>query len=117
MSNSTLVMFIAVEAKNLVLPIAAWNNEIGDLLQRAYDNHTSELCMAIGRGYEFYDILNIRDRCNFKDLSFLDSECSTLQGLELTAVIRSLTIAIDELSNKFDNLNYSDFFACRFHYE
>ena len=59
---------------------------------------------AIGRGYEFYDILNIRERCNLKDLSFLDSECSTLQGLELAAAIRSSTIAIDELLNNFDNL-------------
>ena len=66
MSNPTLVMFLAVERQKLTLPIRDWTNEIGVLLQEAYDNRPqSRFCMAIG-GSGFYDLLNIRDRCNLK---------------------------------------------------
>ena len=38
MDNSITLTFIAVEKNNLALPIKDWMNEIGDLLQNAYDN-------------------------------------------------------------------------------
>ena len=106
MGNPILIMFVAVEAKTLALPVTAWNDDIGNILQKAFEDlPASELCMAIGRGWQFYDILDTRNRCNLKGLNFLDCECSILQGLELVEAIHSLTIVIDELLNNFEQFN------------
>ena len=103
-------MFLAVERQKLTLPIKEWTSEIGDLLHEAHDNRPqSQFCITlVGKGYGFYDILNICDRCNLKGLDFLDSECSTLEGTELFSAIRSLTVVINELLNNLNNWYYTN---------
>ena len=54
-------------------------------------------------GHHFYDIIQVRDRCNLRSLDFLsldlleDEKGAILTGVELISTIRSLTIIIDEL--------------------
>ncbi|MGL4882631.1 MAG: hypothetical protein ACRC8K_16475 [Waterburya sp.] len=97
---------MAVEKSDLALPITNWTSEIGNFLQKAYDNlPKSGLFIISGRGKQLDDILSIRERCSLEDLNFLDLECAVLQGIELIFAIRSLTIILDELLSAVDELS------------
>ena len=38
MADTAVVLFIAVEKQDVVLPIRDWTQDVGDLLQNAHDN-------------------------------------------------------------------------------
>ena len=108
-------MFMSVNPTDISLPISDWtkdNDNIWKLFENARDRKSSiKLYDLSGRyGYHFYDILKVIERCNLEFLNFLDIDMiedesgTTLQGIKLIPVIRSLTIVIDELLKAIDPL-------------
>ena len=114
MGSTTSMLFMAVSQKDITLPILDWMNDdnIQKLFENALNNKSQiKLFDLSGRhGYHFYDILNVIERCNLESLKFLDIDIiedesgTTLQGIELIPVIRSLTIVIDEFLKAADPL-------------
>ena len=99
MGSTVIVLFMAVEKKDISLPIKNWMTDLGGLLQNAHDHQPeSGLYMASGRrGIPLYLLTEIRNVCQLPGLDFLDDECTTLQGTELVMAIQSLTVIINEL--------------------
>ena len=108
------MLFMAISKKVITLPILDWMNDdnVQKLFEDALNNKSQiELFDLSGKyGLHFYDILNIVKRCNLESLYFLDIDIlkdesgTTLQGIELIPVIRSLTMVIDELLVAVDSL-------------
>ena len=93
MANTVLVIFIAVEKQDVVLPITNWTKDIGDLLQNAHDNlpESGLICQGGRRGRPLCALIELRDFCQLSGLSFFGSVCATLQKLEIVTAIQSLT--------------------------
>ncbi len=84
MANTIFICSIAVDRQDIILPINDWTKDVGDLLQQAYDNlpDSGLICMGGRRGIPLHVLIEIRNFCQFRGLSFLDRDCATLQGFE-----------------------------------
>ena len=99
MATTVLVIFIAVEKHDIVLPIKDWTKDVGDLLQNAHDNlpESGLICQGGRRGRPVCALIELRDFFRLPGLSFLGSVCTTLQELEIVTAIRSLTKIVEAL--------------------
>lgn len=114
MGSRTSIMFMSVSSTDISLPISDWtkdNHDVWKLFEDARDHQKNILYDLHGKhGRHFYDILQVKDRCNLKSLDFLsldileDEKATILTGVELIPAIRSLTIIIDELLSAIDPL-------------
>lgn len=116
MGSRTSILFMAVDQKDVTLPISDWmnsENNIWQLFESARDKKSqNNLFSLTGKhGRHLDDILRVKDRCKLKSLDFLDLDIlesnsgTTLHGIELVSAIRSMTIIIDELLNAVDQLS------------
>ena len=99
MATNIMVIFIAVEKQDVVLPIKDWTKDVGDLLQNAHDNlpKSGLICQGGRRGRPLIALIELRDVCKLPGLSFLGNVCATLQELEIVAAIQSLTKIVETL--------------------
>ena len=77
MGSRTYVLFIAVNQKDIILPILDWingDNGIWQLFEYARDCKSQDVLFELSEkhGNHFYDILKVIDRCNLKSLDFLN---------------------------------------------
>lgn len=98
MASSVMVLFMAVEKKEISLPIKDWTIDLKDLLEKAHDNlPESRLICTGGRGGRpLYVLREIKNYYKLPGLSFINKVCTTLQGTELVIAIQSLTIILNK---------------------
>ena len=99
MADTVLVLFIAVEKQNVVLPVKNWTKDIGNLLQNAHDDlpKSGLICRGGRKGRLLLALIKLRDFCKLPGLSFFGNVCTTLQELEIVTAIQSLTKIVEAL--------------------